>query len=172
MEGPHEYEIVENPSYTRENTCADASSTYTAAKLTSVNKSNSVSAKETSNANKFTLVAVISLCFVIALAVSSIAIAVVTYFNMKALQSEDVQRTIPSIVTEMQAQITKLTRDLNATQFQLSEITTSINRNGSNVLVIPGKKDAPCRVLSTGGRLGGVDKHSLKLLPKHSSVPQ
>ena len=150
-EGPHTYEMVDNPSYTRERKsyrphteAVVESSTRTAAKLASANNSNLSYTKDTSKVNKFTIAAVITVCFVIAL---GIAVAVMAYFNMKALQSE---RITPEIVMEMQAQITKLSRDLEVTQSQLSEIT--MDTIGS-VHVIPGEKDACTKKQTTRGLL-------------------
>lgn len=110
MEGLHLYD---NPSYSKGKSIG-----ATASNSTYVNNSDSVVPHKEVRNWKIATVAVIAVCVVIALAVGSIAIALVSYFNGKG---EDSQIT-PTVIADMQAQIAKLTLDLNATQSHLSEV--------------------------------------------------
>lgn len=141
MEGPHTFEMVANQSYTRRKKLEASHSprreavvtnpTPVASKLTSASNS---STKETSKVNKLAVAGVLTVFLVLVLAVSSMVIAVMTYINAKAIQTErdELQQIGPDIVTEMQAQIAELTQDLTAAQSQLVGIR-------SNVQVIVGK---------------------------------
>lgn len=131
-EGTHTYEMVDNPSYTRErkiyyNYPLEMVVNGSIPKLSSVKNSN----PSTSKFNMCTISAAITICFVIALSLSSTAIAAVTYFNMKAMQSEDsvmqpTEVASNATTTEMQAQIANLNRDMSALQSELMETATQL----------------------------------------------
>lgn len=150
MEGAHGFEMVANPSYMTKKKlgASDLPQRKLAASAirmranepvveavmsnsTSAKALKTIAAKEMSN--HWTVAGVIAVFLVLALAISSVAIAMLTYFNMKAIQNEDErqQQITPDVVTEMQAQLTKLAQDLTAAKSQLMDI--------SNVQVVLGR---------------------------------
>lgn len=133
MEGPHTYEMVDNPSYTvtssRSQLDKEEYSTHKEAvepNSTSVNKPDMAVAKTPSKVKKLTIATLIAVCVVVVLAAISIIVALVAYFNTNDQDSR---------FTDMQDQITKLTQDLSTTQSQL-QILMSIS-------MTPGKNPKP-----------------------------
>lgn len=98
MEGPHVYDMVDNPSYT-ERKSLEANPMRM--EVSNSNKSNSAAAKKPSRVRnwKITTAAVVAVCVIAALAAGSMVIALVTHFNVKEMQGEDALQ-----VTSMQAQ--------------------------------------------------------------------
>ena len=97
MEEPHNYEMVGNPSYAARESLQVKPSNTSAMKQ----KLNSTVDEKTSKLSKLAVATLIALFFVAMLAVSSIVIALTTYFNMRV---------------DMEARITQLTQDFNTTK--------------------------------------------------------
>ena len=148
MEGPHDYEMVDNPSYPIRNnkTILTDSEVYSTVKEAVPKKPISwkesnpdpAVAKTPSKVGKYSVAALVAVCVVVLLAAGSIIIALVTHFNTK---SEDSKLSQNSIIIDMQTKITELTRELNVTQSQLNEIVMGVNQTGSITAIgMPGKK--------------------------------
>ena len=122
MEEPQAYTMVDNPSYAvpkqKVETTLEA---YYSIPMDA--GPNSSSGKTPSETNKLAMAALILVFFVAALALSSTIIALVSYFNTKSQLSQDTHFCQDT----MQAQITKLTLDLNSTQSELKVMLRRIN---------------------------------------------
>ena len=102
MSEPHTYDLIDNPSYyaARERLQVIPSASAP------IRKPNSIVDKKISKLNKLTVAVVIALFSVAVLAAGSTAIALVTYFNMRA--------------ADMEAHITQLSQEVNTTKVRQS----------------------------------------------------
>ena len=138
MEEPHIYEMVgipttDNPSYATTD-CLQVKASTSASK-----KSHSAVDKKASRVNKFAVLAVIALLFVALLAFSSIAVALLTYFNTGA---SDIA------ASDVQAQISQLIQDFDITKvrqnYQLQKtIVAGYECAGSGIRARPGHPGHP-----------------------------
>ena len=151
MEGQHDYEMVDNQSYTIRNNTPISTDNKTLEVYSTVEEavpkkpiswketnSDPAVAKTPSKVSKCSVAAVVAVCVVVLLAAGSIIIALMTHFNTK---SEDSKLSQNSIIIDMQTKITELTRELNVTKSQLNEIVMGVNQTGSiTAFGMPGKK--------------------------------
>ena len=148
MEEPRAYKMVDNPSYTVSRKVKTTLEAYYSTPTDAgppTSSSGTTAAKTPSKTNKLAMSALIAVFFIAALALSSIVIALVSYFSTKSEDiklSQDAQgQFFQDTIVNLQDQITKLTLDLNSTQSQLKDILGGANVTRDVVgIAVPGKR--------------------------------